>query len=41
MIETQEAERLENLLALSQLWDMSLDDVREKLGINAPEPNVW
>ena len=41
IIEKQEAERLENLLALAQSWDMSLEDVREKLGINAPEPNVW
>lgn len=40
-IEALEAVRLENMIALASLWDISVDQLRNRLGIQAPEPHVW
>ena len=40
-IEALEGKRLERMIALARLWDISLEELRERLGIKAPEPYVW
>lgn len=40
-IEALEGKRLESMIALAQLWDMPLEQLRRRLGIKAPEPHVW
>lgn len=40
-IEALEGKRLESMIALARLWDISLEQLRERLGINAPETHVW
>ena len=40
-VEALEAKRLESMIALVQLWNISLEELRERLGIKAPEPHVW
>lgn len=40
-IEVLEGRRLESMIALARLWDMPLAQLRERLGIKAPEPHVW
>lgn len=40
-VEAIEGERLENMIALAELWNMTLGQLRERLGIKAPEPHVW
>ena len=40
-IEALEGKRLESMIALAQLWNISLEELRERLGIKAPEPHVW
>lgn len=39
--EALEGKRLESMIALAGLWNISLEDLRERLGIKAPEPHVW
>ena len=40
-VEALEGKRLERMIALAQLWNISLEELRERLGIKAPEPHVW
>lgn len=40
-IENQEAKRLESMIALASIWNISIDQLRERLGIQSPEPHVW
>ena len=40
-IEVQEGERLEHMIALASLWGITLDQLRERLAIQTPEPHVW
>jgi len=40
-IEGATVKRLENIMKLAQIWQVSADDVMEKLNIKAPEPYVW
>ena len=40
-IEALGGKRLESMIALAELWSISLEDLRERLGIKAPEPHVW
>ena len=40
-VEALEAKRLESMIALAHLWNISLEVLRERLGIKAPEPHVW
>lgn len=40
-IEMTEANRLESMIHLSQLWNISLEQLREKLQIKPNEPYVW
>ncbi len=37
-IEALEGKRLESMIALAELWNISLEELRERLGIKAPEP---
>lgn len=39
-IEIKEAERLEYMMALAKIWDISIEELRERLEIKSPEPNV-
>ncbi|MEZ5039823.1 MAG: hypothetical protein R2828_08025 [Saprospiraceae bacterium] len=40
-VEELDGRRLENMLSLSKLWDISLDQLRLRLDIKAPDPHVW
>jgi len=40
-IEGATVKRLENMMKLAQIWNVSVDEVMEKLNIKAPEPYVW
>jgi magnesium-transporting ATPase (P-type) len=40
-IEEKEARRLEHIIALAELWEMSVTELKEKLGINPLPLNVW
>ncbi len=40
-IEEATAKRLENMIKLAKIWNVSIDEVMEKLNIKAPEPYVW
>ena len=40
-IELKDIQRLENMLQLSNLWKISLNELREKLQITPKKPYVW
>jgi len=40
-VEELEVKRLQNMIALSKIWKMSLEQLREKLGIPTPPVHVW
>ncbi|MGB0929392.1 MAG: hypothetical protein ACPGVB_01360 [Chitinophagales bacterium] len=40
-IELQEAKRLEAMITLAQIWNISLEELRNKLQIKPNEPYVW
>lgn len=40
-IESMEAKRLESMIALASVWNISINQLRERLGIQSPEPHVW
>lgn len=40
-IENVEAKRLESMISLAGLWEITVDELKERLGINAPDPHVW
>lgn len=39
--EVAEVKRLQSLTVLAGLWKVSVEVLRQKLGINAPEPHAW
>ena len=39
-MEAQEAKRLEDMITLAGIWKVSVDELRIRLGIQAPEPHV-
>lgn len=39
-MESQEAKRLEDMITLAGIWKVSVDELRIRLGIQAPEPHV-
>jgi len=40
-VEELEVKRLQNMIALAKIWKMSLEQLREKLGIPTPPVHVW
>jgi hypothetical protein len=40
-IEAAEAERLVNMIALAELWGITFEELRKRLGGEVPEPYVW
>ncbi len=40
MTEAATGTRLENMIKLSKLWNVSVDEIRKKLNLKTPEPRV-